>query len=80
VVNYEDSVRDFESVARRLIGATGLEWEPAVLDLHKNPRVVRTASVDQVREKLYDRSVGRWKNYRGEPDLRDLFHDLTSDE
>ena len=52
-----------KSVARRLLEACGLEWEPACLDFHQTQRPVRTASVTQVRQPVYTKSVARWKNY-----------------
>jgi tetratricopeptide (TPR) repeat protein len=70
-VAYEETVEDLESVARRLIAACGLEWEPACLEYHKTRRPVRTASVTQVRQPVYRTSVARWRNY-SEP-LADLF-------
>ena len=48
-VDYEETVADLEAVARRLVAACGLEWEPACLEFHRTERPVRTASVDQVR-------------------------------
>jgi tetratricopeptide (TPR) repeat protein len=69
-VAYEDIVADLEGTARRLVTACGLDWEPACLDFHKNPRPVRTASFNQVRQPVYQSSVGRWKNYQSE--LADL--------
>jgi hypothetical protein len=74
-VDYEETVSDLESVARRLVAACGLEWEPACLEFHRTERPVRTASVTQVRQPVYQRSVARWKNY--EPALHDLFAALT---
>lgn len=76
-VDYEDSVNDLESVARRLISACGLDWEPGCLEFHKTQRPIRTASVVQVREPVYTRSVARWKNY--EPDLGELFTAIVPD-
>jgi hypothetical protein len=70
-VDYEDTVDDLEGVARRLIAACSLEWEPACLEFHRTERPVRTASVTQVRQPVYRRSVARWKNY--EPALAELF-------
>ena len=70
-VDYEQSVGDLESVARRLVAACGLEWEPACLEFYKTQRPIRTASVTQVREPVYKRSLARWKNY--EPTLGELF-------
>jgi hypothetical protein len=62
-VDYEETVADLEGVARRLLAACGLEWEPGCLDFHRTRRPVRTASVGQVRQPIYTRSVARWKNY-----------------
>ncbi len=70
-VDYEETVTDLESVARRLIAACGLEWEPACLEFHRNERPIRTASVTQVRQPVYQRSVARWKNY--ESTLGEMF-------
>jgi tetratricopeptide (TPR) repeat protein len=70
-VDYEETVEDLESVARRLIAACGLAWEPACLEFHRNERPIRTASVTQVRQPVYKRSVARWKKY--EPTLGELF-------
>jgi tetratricopeptide (TPR) repeat protein len=70
-VEYEETVADLESVARRLIDWCGLEWEPACLAFHECKRAVRTASVGQVRQPVYSRSVARWKHY--EPALAPLF-------
>jgi tetratricopeptide (TPR) repeat protein len=73
-VAYEEAVDDLESVARRLVAACGLQWEPSCLDYHKTKRPVRTASVTQVRQPVYRKSVARWRNYC-EP-LADLFSAL----
>ena len=62
-VDYEETVADLEGVARRLVAWCGLEWEPACLDFHEARRPVRTASVTQVRQPIYTRSVARWKHY-----------------
>ena len=63
-VDYEETVADLEGVARRLIGFCGLEWEPACLAFHESKQPVRTASVSQVRQPIYQRSVARWKHYQ----------------
>ncbi len=70
-VDYEETVDDLAGVARRLISACGLPWDPACLDFHRLERPVRTASVTQVRQPVYKKSVARWKNYEGE--LAELF-------
>jgi tetratricopeptide (TPR) repeat protein len=73
-VDYEETVADLEGVARRLLAWCGLDWEPACLAFHEGRRPVRTASVTQVRQPIYSRSVARWKNY--EPTLGPLFAKL----
>jgi hypothetical protein len=73
-VEYEETVADLEGVARRLIAWCGLECEPACLAFQEGKRPVRTASVSQVRQPIYNRSVARWKHY--EVALGDLFDRL----
>ncbi len=75
-VDYEETVDELEGVARRLLEACGLEWEPACLEFHRNNRPVQTASFSQVRQPVYRGSVGRWKNY--ETELADLFAALPA--
>jgi tetratricopeptide (TPR) repeat protein len=76
-VVYEQLIDDFESESRRLLGACGLEWEPACGRFHETARPVRTASVTQVRQPLYRRGLARWKHY--EVSLVDLFARLPLD-
>jgi tetratricopeptide (TPR) repeat protein len=75
-VDYEETVADLEGTARRLVSWCGLEWEPACLAFHEGRRPVRTASVAQVRQPLYTRSVARWKHY--EAALAPLFAKLPA--
>ena len=65
-INYEETVADLPGVARRLVEWCGLDWEPACLNFYEGMRPVRTASVIQVRQPVYTRSVGRWRNYERE--------------
>ncbi|MES2025223.1 MAG: sulfotransferase [Pseudomonadota bacterium] len=60
-VDYEAVVDDLEGEAKRLIDFVGMPWDDACLDFHKTRRVVRTASVNQVRQPIYKTSKGRWK-------------------
>jgi tetratricopeptide (TPR) repeat protein len=62
-VDYEETVADLEGVARRLVAWCGLGWEPACLAFHEGKWPVRTASVSQVRQPIYKRSVARWRHY-----------------
>ncbi len=77
-ISYEETVADLESVARRLVAWCGLEWEPGCLAFHETKRPIRTASVTQVRQPIYKRSVARWKHY--ESALRSLFEQLVGQE
>lgn len=75
-VHYEEMVSDLEKVARRVIAFLGLEWEPACLEYHRNQRPVRTASLSQVRQPIYRRSVARWRHYQDA--MQPLFARLES--
>jgi tetratricopeptide (TPR) repeat protein len=76
-VNYEETVADLEGVARRIVAACHLDWDPVCLDFHRLQRPVRTASATQVRQPMYTKSLGRWKNY--EHELVGLFAALPAD-
>ncbi len=75
-LDYEETVADLEGVARRLLSACGLDWHPACLEFHRTRRPIRTASMTQVRQPIYRRSVGRWKSY--ERELAGLFDRVAS--
>ena len=62
-LDYDALVVEPRPAIERLLAYCGLDWEAAVLDFHKAAAPVRTASVWQVREPLYRRSSGRWRNY-----------------
>jgi len=62
-VSYEDTTRDLETNARRLIDFLGLPWEEACLHFHQQKAAVSTASAVQVREPAHTRSIDRWKKY-----------------
>ena len=62
-VQYEDVVADFEPQVRRLLGFCGLAWQDACLRFYESERPVRTPSAEQVRQPIYDRSVGYWRHY-----------------
>jgi hypothetical protein len=65
-VAYEHVVADLETEARRIVAHCGLPWDDACLAFHQAKRVVRTASVAQVRQPIYTGSVGRWKAIEAE--------------
>jgi len=62
-ISYEDLINDQENQTRRLLDACGLAWHDACLDFHKSDRPVMTASVNQVRNGLYTKSVQRWRHF-----------------
>ncbi len=62
-VPYEELVADQEGWSRKMLNFIGLEWDPRCLEFHTNNRQVNTASVWQVRQKVYNSSVARWRNY-----------------
>lgn len=60
---YEDMVADTEGQARRVLKFVGLPWDDKCLEFYKNDRLVKTASVAQVRKPIYKTSVARWKHF-----------------
>lgn len=62
-VQYEELIADQETVSRRIIEFCDLDWDDRCLQFHKTKRYVTTASYDQVRQPLYKKSAGRWRNY-----------------
>jgi len=75
-IDYEQTIDDLEGVARRIVAAAGLEWEPSCLEFHATRRPVRTASLTQVRQPVYRKSLARWRNY--ERSLSQLFAAVPS--
>ena len=62
-IDYEELVENQEAMTRKLIDFVGLPWDEACLRPQDVQRTVLTASVWQVRQPVYKRSAGRWKNY-----------------
>lgn len=62
-LTYEELVADQEGMTRALLDFVGLEWSDDVRDFHKTERAVRTASVAQVRQKIYQTSKQKWRRY-----------------
>ena len=63
-VRYEDLVTEQERNVRRILDFLDVEFDPRCLSFHDNQRYARTASYAQVKEKLYDSSVNRYRKYR----------------
>lgn len=62
-MQYEDTVADLETQARKLIAFVDAPWDARCLDFHQSERAVQTPSRWQVRQPIYTRSVARWKAY-----------------
>jgi tetratricopeptide (TPR) repeat protein len=63
-VRYEDLVADLETNSRQILDFLELEWHSDCLTFYQNKRIVNTASYDQVRQPIYDHSIGRaQRNY-----------------
>ena len=62
-IKYETLTANLESESRRLIDFLGLDWNPACLEFHKTERAVATVSYMQIRQPIYDSSVGRWRRF-----------------
>ena len=71
-VNYEVLVEDTEAEVRKLLEYCNLGWESQCIEFHNNPAPATTASAVQVRQPIYQSSVGKWKHYREE--LEPLIH------
>lgn len=62
-VDYQSLVSQPQQELEPLLSFLALDWHQGCLDFHKSGNRVRTASVWQVRQPLYQRSRGRWHNY-----------------
>lgn len=62
-IDYDALVVDPRPQIEGLLAFCGLPWDDACLEFHNSRAVVKTASVWQVRQPLYQRSSGRWRHY-----------------
>jgi tetratricopeptide (TPR) repeat protein len=62
-VQYEDVVADVRGQAQRLLQHCSLSWDERCVRFHENTSASTTASALQVRQPLYDTSIGRWRHY-----------------
>jgi tetratricopeptide (TPR) repeat protein len=63
-IDYEELLKEPEQQARRILQHCGVEWDAGVLEFHQQQRPVSSASKWQVRQPLYQSSVGSWQKYR----------------
>ena len=62
-LEYEALVAEPREQVSRLLNFLGLPWEEQCLQFDESSRTTLTASNQQVKKKVYDSSVGRWKRY-----------------
>ncbi|MEH6517189.1 MAG: sulfotransferase [Halioglobus sp.] len=62
-VNYEQLVANQKDQTRQLLEYCELGWEDHCLNFHLNSSPTATASVVQVRQPLFNSSVGKWRCY-----------------
>lgn len=62
-VRYETLVADPRAQSKRICDFVGLEWDERCLRFYENKRLVTNSSAQQVRQPIYNHSVGRWRNY-----------------
>ncbi len=62
-VNYDAFTQDQEGETRKLLKNCGLTFEQGCIDFHKNKRAIKTASVTQVRKKVYKGSNEEWRRF-----------------
>jgi hypothetical protein len=62
-VDYERLVRNTRGTVEELLKFCRLDWEDGCLAYHKTARGIRTPSRWQVRQPIYESSIGRWRNY-----------------
>ena len=65
-VKYEAMVAQQEVQTRALLDRCGWPWEAGCLEFHKNETPSLTASAAQVRQPIYNSSVGLWRRYAAE--------------
>ena len=73
---YEDLTTNQEEETKKLLQYCELDWDENCLSFHKNKRAVKTASLVQVREKMYQGSSEAWKKH--EAYLKPLIKNLSS--
>ncbi len=62
-LSYEQMVNHHEALTKQLLDYIGLPWDPNCLNFYKNDRIVKTASLTQVRKPIYKTSVKRWQHF-----------------
>lgn len=61
-IRYEDLVTKPVETSENLASHCGVQWEDSMLRFNESRSVVRTASINQVRQGLFTHSVERWRS------------------
>ena len=75
-VSYEALIADQRRETQSLLSFCGLQWQDACLEFHANPAPSMTASAAQVRRRIYDNAIDRWRQYA--PQLEPLRRQLAA--
>jgi len=62
-IYYEDLVNETKETVNQILSFCNLNFEENCLRFYENKKPVKTASIYQVRKKIYSSSVGRAKNF-----------------
>jgi tetratricopeptide (TPR) repeat protein len=73
-VRLDDWVEDFQGTLRRVLDFLELPYDAACERFYEQERKVRTASVEQVRQPVNARGIGRWRAFAEQ--LEPLFKEL----
>jgi tetratricopeptide (TPR) repeat protein len=65
-IYYEDLVGDVEGQSRKLLEHCNLQWQEQCLTFYNNTSVSTTASASQIRQPVYNSSVGKWRHFAAE--------------
>ena len=65
-VHYEELVSNPLDVSRQIADYVGFDWSEELIEVQNSTEPCSTASAAQVREPIYTRSVGLWRNFEAE--------------
>ena len=65
-LSYESLIYDNENKIKEILKFSEVDFEEKCLRFYENNRFVKTASSTEVREKIYSKSINRWKNYENQ--------------
>ncbi|MGI9293791.1 MAG: tetratricopeptide repeat-containing sulfotransferase family protein [Pseudomonadales bacterium] len=78
-IAYDQLVCDPRLEIENILDFLGLDWHEGCVNFHEVDNRVRTASAQQVREPLYQKSSGRWQNYARQLEPLRLYLEKTSE-